>query len=162
MLSIPLREICIGIKSTPRCSARAIDAWWEDATEPDLTASPPTLEGQRSHMNPTAMGTASRVMNGYALMNSKGVYEGQRSVAPDQRVFILTRSGFAGIQRYGTATWSGDTTSTWTAMKKQIAAGLGFCISGMPYWTMDIGGYTMENKFSAKNPTPENPTNGAS
>ena len=95
-------------------------------------------------------------MNAYALMNSMGMYEGQRSVAPDQRVFILTRSGFAGIQRYGTATWSGDTTSTWTAMKKQIAAGLGFSISGTPYWTMDIGGYTMENKFSARNPTPAN------
>ena len=136
--------------------SKGIDAWWEDATEPDLTASPPTLEGQRSHMNPTAMGTASRVMNGYALMNSMGMYEGQRSVAPDQRVFILTRSGFAGIQRYATATWSGDTTSTWTAMKKQIAAGLGFSVSGDPYWTMDIGGYTMENRFSSRNPTPEN------
>ncbi len=102
------------------------------------------------------MGTASDVMNGYALMNSMGMYEGQRTAAPDQRVFILTRSGFAGIQRYGTATWSGDTTSTWTAMKKQIAAGLGFSISGTPYWTMDIGGYTMENKFSARNPTPAN------
>jgi len=136
--------------------SKGIDAWWEDATEPDLTASPPTLEGQRIHMNPTAMGTASRVLNGYALMNSMGMYEGQRSVAPNQRVFILTRSGFAGIQRYATATWSGDTTSTWTAMRKQIAAGLGFCISGLPYWTMDIGGYTMENKFSAKNQTPEN------
>jgi alpha-D-xyloside xylohydrolase len=136
--------------------SKGIDAWWEDATEPDLTASPPTLEGQRSHMNPTAMGTASRVMNGYALMNSMGMYEGQRSVAPDQRVFILTRSGFAGIQRYATATWSGDTTSTWTAMKKQIAAGLGFSVSGDPYWTMDIGGYTMENRFSSRNPTSEN------
>ena len=136
--------------------SKGIDAWWEDATEPDLTPSPPTLEGQRVHMNPTAMGTASRVMNGYALMNSKGMYEGQRSVAPNQRVFILTRSGFAGIQRYGTATWSGDTTGTWTAMKKQIAAGLGFCISGTPYWTMDIGGYTMESRFSTGNPTPEN------
>jgi alpha-D-xyloside xylohydrolase len=136
--------------------SKGIDAWWMDASEPDLTPSPPTLEGQRTHMNPTAMGTASRVMNGYALMNSKGIYEGQRSVAPNQRVFILTRSGFAGIQRYGTATWSGDTTSTWTALKKQIAAGLGFCISGMPYWTMDIGGYTMESKFSTENPTPEN------
>jgi alpha-D-xyloside xylohydrolase len=70
-------------------------------------------------------------------------------------VFILTRSGFAGIQRYGTATWSGDTTSTWTGMTKQIAAGLGYCVSGTPYWTMDIGGYTMENKFS-QNPTPAN------
>ncbi len=136
--------------------SKGIDAWWEDATEPDLTASPPTLEGQRLNMMPNAMGTASDVMNGYALMNSMGMYEGQRSVAPDQRVFILTRSGFAGIQRYGTATWSGDTTSTWSAMKKQIAAGLGFSISGTPYWTMDIGGYTMENKFSARNPTPAN------
>ena len=135
---------------------KGIDAWWMDASEPDLTASPPTLEGQRTHMNPTAMGTASRVMNGYALMNSKGIYEGQRSVAPNQRVFILTRSGFAGIQRYGTATWSGDTTATWTGLAKQIPAGLGFCISGVPYWTMDIGGYTMEQKFSTENPTPAN------
>jgi len=136
--------------------SKGIDAWWEDATEPDLTSSPPTLEGQRTHMTPTAMGTASRVMNGYALMNSMGMYEGQRSVAPDQRVFVLTRSGFAGIQRYATATWSGDITSTWTAMTKQIPAGLGFSVSGTPYWTMDIGGYTMENKFSARNPTPAN------
>lgn len=140
----------------PALFSKGIDAWWMDATEPDLTASPPTLEGQRTHMNPTAMGTASRVMNGYALMNSKGIYEGQRSVAPNQRVFILTRSGFAGIQRYGTATWSGDTTATWTGLAKQIPAGLGFCISGVPYWTMDIGGYTMEQKFSTENPTPAN------
>ena len=94
-------------------------------------------------------------MNAYALMNSMGMYEGQRNVAPDQRVFILTRSGFGGIQRYATATWSGDTTSTWSGMAKQIAAGLGFSISGTPYWTMDIGGYTMENRFSARNATPE-------
>ena len=136
--------------------SKGIDAWWEDATEPDLTPSPPTLEGQMTHMNPTAMGAGSRVLNGYALMNSMGVYEGQRSVAPNQRVFILTRSGFAGIQRYATATWSGDTTSAWGAMEKQIAAGLGYSVSGTPYWTMDIGGYTMQNRFSAKNQTPEN------
>ncbi|MGA2501006.1 MAG: TIM-barrel domain-containing protein, partial [Tepidisphaeraceae bacterium] len=135
--------------------SKGIDAWWMDATEPDLTPSPPTLEGQRSHMMPTAAGTASREINGYALMNSRGVYEGQRSAAPDQRVFILTRSGFAGIQRYATATWSGDTTATWTGLAKQIPAGLGFCISGLPYWTMDIGGYTMDTRFSTDNPTPE-------
>ena len=135
---------------------RGIDAWWMDATEPDLTPSPPTLEGQRTHMMPTAGGTASRVLNGYALLNSKGIYEGQRSTAPNQRIFILTRSGFAGIQRYATATWSGDTTATWTGLAKQIPAGLGFCLSGLPYWTMDIGGYTMEQKFSATNPAPEN------
>jgi len=116
--------------------------------------SPPTLETQKHFMGDTALGPASRVLNGYALENSRAVYEGQRSVAPDQRVFILTRSGFAGLQRYATATWSGDTTSTWTGLRKQIPAGLGFSISGVPYWTMDIGGYTMQAKFSAANPTP--------
>jgi len=128
--------------------AKGIDAWWMDATEPDLLPSPPMLDGQRSHLNPTAMGTGSRMLNGYALENSLGVYSGQRDAAPNQRVFILTRSGFAGIQRYSTAIWSGDITSTWTAMRKQIAAGLGASISGLPYWTMDTGGYTMQRKFS--------------
>lgn len=130
-----------------RLFSKGVDAWWMDATEPDLTASPPTLEGQKKYMNPTAMGTASRMLNGYALMNSNGIYTGQREAAPNQRVFILTRSGFAGQQRYSTATWSGDITSTWTAMAKQISAGLGMSISGVPYWTMDEGGYTMQRKF---------------
>ncbi len=128
--------------------SKGIDAWWMDATEPDLMPSPPTLDGQRTHMNPTFMGTGSRMLNGYALENSLGVYAGQREAAPNQRVFILTRSGFAGEQRYSTVTWSGDITSTWTALAKQIPAGLGASISGLPYWTMDTGGYTMQNKFS--------------
>lgn len=128
--------------------SKGIDAWWMDATEPDLLPSPPTLDGQQTHMNPTFLGTGSRMLNGYALENSRGVYTGQREAAPNQRVFILTRSGFAGIQRNSTAIWSGDTTSTWTAMAKQIPAGLGASISGLPYWTMDTGGYTMQNKFA--------------
>ena len=128
--------------------AKGIDAWWLDASEPDLLPSPPTLEGQRAQMNPTFLGTGSRMLNGYALENSKGVYTGQRESAPNQRVFILTRSGFAGIQRYSTAIWSGDTTSTWTAMAKQIPAGLGASISGLPWWTMDTGGYTMQARFA--------------
>jgi alpha-D-xyloside xylohydrolase len=99
-------------------------------------------------MNPTFLGTGSRMLNGYALENSLGVYAGQRQAAPNQRVFILTRSGFAGEQRYSTVTWSGDITSTWTALAKQIPAGLGASISGLPYWTMDTGGYTMQNKFA--------------
>jgi alpha-D-xyloside xylohydrolase len=128
--------------------SKGIDAWWMDATEPDLLPSPPTLEGQQTHMNPTYLGTGSRMLNGYALVNSLGVYSGQREAAPNQRIFILTRSGFAGEQRYSAVTWSGDTTSTWTAMAKQIPAGLGASISGLPYWTMDTGGYTMQNRFS--------------
>ena len=128
--------------------SKGVDAWWMDATEPDLLPSPPTLDGQRTHMNPTFLGTGSRMLNGYALENSLGVYIGQRLAAPNQRVFILTRSGFAGEQRYSTVTWSGDITSTWTALAKQIPAGLGASISGLPFWTMDTGGYTMQNKFA--------------
>jgi alpha-D-xyloside xylohydrolase len=135
--------------------SKGVDAWWMDATEPDLTPSPPTLEGQQTHMNPTYLGSGSRMLNGYGLVNSQGVYTGQREAAPNQRVFILTRSGFAGEQRYSTVTWSGDITSTWTAMAKQIPAGLGASISGLPYWTMDTGGYTMQRKFSEEPMTPE-------
>jgi alpha-D-xyloside xylohydrolase len=129
--------------------SKGVDAWWMDATEPDIVQpSPPTLESLRAAIDRTAIGTASRVMNAYALVNSEAVYDGQRSVKPDQRVFILTRSGFAGIQRYGTVTWSGDITSTWATLKKQITAGLNFSIAGDPYWTNDTGGYTMERRFA--------------
>ncbi|MGO9127517.1 MAG: TIM-barrel domain-containing protein [Terriglobales bacterium] len=134
--------------------SKNVDAWWMDATEPDLTPTP-TLEGQRTHVHPTALGTGARVLNAYPLLNSEGVYDGQRQAAPNQRVFILTRSAFAGQQRYAAATWSGDTSSTWTAMRSQIPAGLGFCLSGIPYWTMDIGGFSVPARFSAESPKPE-------
>jgi alpha-D-xyloside xylohydrolase len=133
---------------------RGVDAWWMDATEPDLLPTP-DLDAQRAHMHPTAMGTGSRVLNAYPLLNSQGVYEGQRAAAPDQRVFILTRSAFAGQQRYAAATWSGDITSTWTALRQQIPAGLNFSLSGIPYWTVDIGGFSVPGRFSRKDPRPE-------
>ena len=136
--------------------SKGVDAWWMDATEPDIMPAPFTLIGQLSHMNPTYLGSGSRMLNGYALMNSEGVYTGQREAAPDQRVFILTRSGFAGEQHYSAVPWSGDTTSTWTAMAKQIAAGLGASISGLPYWTQDTGGYTLQRRFAQEPMTPEN------
>ncbi len=95
-------------------------------------------------------------------MNSQAIYEGQRMAAPNQRVFILTRSGFAGQQRYGATTWSGDITSTWTAMAKQIPAGLGFSISGMPYWTVDGGGFArsapVRGHFAQRQPIRPNGT----
>ena len=130
---------------------KQVDAWWLDAPEPDLLPTP-TLDGQRTHMHPTALGSGSRMLNAYSLVNSKSVYQGQRSAAPDQRVFILTRSAFAGQQRYGAAVWSGDITSTWTALRQQIPAGLGLSLSGLPYWTMDIGGFSVPARFAAKKP----------
>jgi alpha-D-xyloside xylohydrolase len=126
-----------------------------DATEPDLEQPMPTLAGQRELANPTGLGTGARVLNGYALANSKAIYEGQRAAAPDQRVFILTRSGFAGQQRYGAAVWSGDITATWTALKKQIPAGLSLALSGLPYWTTDIGGFAVPPRWAGETMTPE-------
>jgi alpha-D-xyloside xylohydrolase len=140
-----------------RLFKKGVDAWWMDATEPDLVQpSPATFDKQVAAMPKTAAwggSTGASVMNAYPLLNSQAVYEGQRKSAPDQRVFVLTRSGYAGMQRFGTASWSGDITSTWTAMKKQIAAGLGYSISGLPYWTMDSGGFSVPSKFSnTRNP----------
>jgi alpha-D-xyloside xylohydrolase len=101
-------------------------------------------------MNPTALGSGARVLNAYPLENSRAIYEGQRASAlgHGQRVFILTRSGFAGQQRYAAASWSGDITSTWTALRKQIPAGIGFALSGMPYWTLDSGGFAVPDRFA--------------
>ncbi len=130
--------------------SKKVDAWWMDASEPDLLPSP-TLEGTKTHMNPTAKGSGSRVLNAYPLVNAQAIYEGQRQDAPDKRVFILTRSGYSGLQRLGTAVWSGDISSTWTAMRKQIAAGLSVSLSGLPYWTMDSGGFSVPGRFSSRN-----------
>jgi alpha-D-xyloside xylohydrolase len=137
--------------------SRGVDAWWLDATEPDIVEGPfasvaTQVSTFETHMNPTAAGSGSRVLNAYALVNAQGVYEGQRAAAPNQRVFILTRNGFAGTQRYAAATWSGDITTTWTAMRKQIPAGLSFSLSGVPYWTLDSGGFAVPPRFAATSP----------
>lgn len=132
---------------------KGFDAWWLDSSEPD-TMGIPDLPKQKKRLSPTHFGCGARVLNGWALHQSMAVWEGQRASAPDQRVFILTRSGGAGQQRYAAATWSGDVTSTWTALRKQIAAGAGFSVSGIPYWTMDIGGFAVPQRFSKENPSP--------
>jgi alpha-D-xyloside xylohydrolase len=131
---------------------KGIDAWWMDASEPDLLPGEPpsSVPDQEAHMDKTALGTGARMLNGWALENAESIFDGQRKAAPNQRVFTLTRSGYAGQQRYAAATWSGDVTSTWTAFAKQIAAGLGISIAGVPYWTTDTAGYTMQARFQAK------------
>ena len=85
----------------------------------------------------------ARYANAYSLMTTMGVYEGQRAATSKQRVFILSRSAFAGIQRYGVTAWSGDLLADWLSYKRQIPAGLNFELSGVPYWTTDIGGFIL-------------------
>lgn len=131
---------------------KGVDAWWMDASEPDILSNVDPNK-RKQQMYPLATGITSEYLNAYPLMNAKGIYEGQRSVDPNKRVFILTRSAFAGMQRYAAATWSGDISSRWHDMKLQISAGVNFSMSGMPYWTMDIGGFAVERRF--ENPDAE-------
>jgi len=109
-----------------------VDSWWMDAVEPENDA----LKGTKTHIG---IGDFFRLT--YPFMVSKTVYEGQRLTTSDKRVCILTRSAFSGQQRYGVINWSGDIGGTWDVFRNQIVAGLNFTISGLPYWTTDIGGF---------------------
>ena len=119
------------------------DAFWMDGTEPEFRCTDDryitALSIKKAGRN--YLGTNSRYLNTYSLETTKGVYEHQRETTDKKRVFILTRSAFAGQQRYAAVTWSGDTFATWDALKTQIAAGINFSLSGLPYWTNDIGGF---------------------
>lgn len=130
--------------------SKGFDAWWMDSVEPDLGSGASEAECLL-RMHPNAMGTAARYENAYSLMINKGVYENQRKTSPNQRVFILTRSVYAGQQRYAAAVWSGDIATRWYDFKAQIPAGLNMALSGIPYWTTDIGGFAVEPRFERPN-----------
>jgi len=133
---------------------RGFDAWWMDAPEPDILSNSP-IEYRKALMNPTALGSSTRYFNTYGLMNAKGIYEGQRGTNHNNRVFLLTRSGFAGSQKYAAAIWSGDIGTRWEDMKAQISAGLNFAMTGNPYWTMDDGGFCVESRYVQAKPGSE-------
>ncbi|HXI69681.1 MAG TPA: TIM-barrel domain-containing protein [Verrucomicrobiae bacterium] len=117
-----------------------IDGWWLDASEPELNVN----WGEYANYA-TAAGSGATVYNAYPLMHTTTLYQGQRGATSSKRVFILTRSAYAGQQRNAAVTWSGDIDSTWASFALQIPAGLNFCVSGIPYWNTDIGGYQDNN-----------------
>ena len=123
-----------------------IDAWWMDASEPDILSNA-GIAYRKKLMDPTALGPSAKYLNAYALVNARGIYEGSRATWPEKRVFLLTRSGFAGLQRYAAATWSGDIAARWEDLRAQIPAGINYSLAGNPYWTMDIGGFCVENRY---------------
>ena len=110
-----------------------IDAWWQDATEPEND----DLVGRRVNRG---QWTGEQVRNVYPLMVNKAVYEGLREAGVSQPM-ILTRCGFPGIQRYGAALWSGDVGNDWETFRRQLTAGLGVQAAGVPWWTYDAGGF---------------------
>jgi alpha-D-xyloside xylohydrolase len=114
-----------------------LDAWWMDTTEPET-------EGQEENIqlgHKVAAGSGDRYVNLYPMLTTGAVYDGQRSASDKKRVYILSRSAFAGSQRSGVTAWSGDINSDWFSYRRQIPAGLNFALSGIPYWTTDIGGF---------------------
>jgi alpha-D-xyloside xylohydrolase len=117
------------------------DAWWLDTTEPET-------EGRETNIlvtNKLAIGNGARYANEFPLMTTAAVYNGQRGASDQKRVFILSRSGYAGSQRNAAAVWSGDINPNWETFRRQIPAGLNLSVSGVPYWTTDIGGFTDSN-----------------
>ena len=127
-----------------------VDSWWMDSTEPDhLSQKPEDLDTK------TYLGSFRKVRNAYPLMTVGGVYDHQRETTNDKRVFILTRSAFAGQQRYAANTWSGDVNSSWESLRNQIPAGLNFSLTGNPNFNSDIGGFfagVYKRNGGAKNP----------
>jgi alpha-D-xyloside xylohydrolase len=125
--------------------SKGVDAWWMDSTEPDMVnaLTKESEEFEMKRVSDNHLGTFARYLNPYSLPDTVAIYENQRKTTDQKRVFILTRSTFAGQQRAAATTWSGDIGSSWEVYKKQIAAGVNHSMSGLPYWTFDIGGYTI-------------------
>lgn len=134
-----------------RLGVLGIDAWWMDATEPDMHSNL-SLEERAFRMGPTALGPGAPLFNSFPLVHSEGVYKGLIEFKPDVRPFILTRAGFPGIQRTGSALWSGDVVSRWDDLRDQIAAGVNLSMSGIPNWTHDIGGFSNEERYTKQDP----------
>jgi len=127
-----------------------MDGWWLDATEPEQAHSDPGILDTKTHL-----GTYRNVRNVFPLLTVRGIHDHQRALTSDKRVFILTRSAFAGQQRYGANSWSGDIVSNWGVLRKQIPGGMNFSLSGIPYWNTDIGGFYSNNYYpgGVDNPT---------
>lgn len=121
--------------------ALGMDGWWLDATEPEFSDKDEKLN-QKTHD-----GQYRELYNAFPIVSVGGVHDKQRAVTADKRVFILTRSAFAGQQRYGANSWSGDIQSDWGVLRDQIPAGLNFSLCGIPYWNTDIGGFVSCNNF---------------
>lgn len=123
-----------------------VDAFWMDASEPDIHSNLSPIKKEEL-MYPNALGSAIKYFNAYPLVNAKAVFEGEKSATPNRRLFTLTRSAYAGSQRYAAAVWSGDIGARWHDLRNQISAGVNFSMSGIPYWTMDAGGFAVEHRY---------------
>jgi len=133
-----------------------VDALWMDGTEVEVGGAahdPREVEADIKGLGSNAMGDFTRYLNVYSLVTTRGVYEGQRAAGPGaKRALTLTRSAWAGQQRYAALPWSGDTTASWPVMRQQIAGGLNVGMAGLPYWSQDTGGFFVNYAGGERNP----------
>jgi alpha-D-xyloside xylohydrolase len=131
-----------------------VDALWMDGTEVEVAGAchnPNEVERDIKGLGRNALGDFTRYLNPYSLVTTQGTYEGQRA-SSNKRVFTLTRSAWAGQQRYAALPWSGDTNASWKTLRAQIAGGINIAMSGLPYWTQDTGGFFLHYPGGEKNP----------
>ena len=128
-----------------------IDAWWMDSDEPDMHSNLDIPE-RTLRMGPTAKGPGAEFFNAYPLLHTQSVFDGEHARDPNKRSYIFSRSGFGGIQRQGVALWSGDVVARWDDFKDQISAGVNLSMSGIPNWTTDIGGFSVEDRYINRDP----------
>jgi alpha-D-xyloside xylohydrolase len=133
--------------------ANGIDGWWCDCTEPfeadwKGAVKPERHERLLINTQQSKQYIDPGYINAYSLVHSKGIYEGQRGATRCKRVINLTRSSYAGQHRYATVTWSGDISATWETLRRSIPEGVNFCVTGEPYWTLDIGGFFIKREPS--------------
>ncbi len=112
------------------------DAWWMDSTDPDFFN-----PKESDYAHPVYGGTWRSQRNAFPLETVRGIYQSQRKDDRGKRIFIMTRSSFAGQQHYGSNMWSGDVNSSWDMLRKQVPAGLSFSLTGNPNFNTDIGGF---------------------
>ena len=129
------------------------DAWWMDSTDPDFFN-----PRESDYEHPVYGGTWRSQRNAFPLETVRGIYQSQRKDARGKRIFIMTRSSFAGQQHYGSNMWSGDVNSSWDMLRKQVPAGLSFSLTGNPNFNTDIGGFFC-NSYNTMGPgsAPKNP-----
>jgi alpha-D-xyloside xylohydrolase len=147
----PAARACYWKQANEGLVSHGVDAWWCDCTEPfeadwHGAIKPAPEERMRINTEEAKHYLDPEVINAYSLLHSKGIYDGQRAVTRSKRVVNLTRSAYAGQQRYATITWSGDIAANWETLHQQIPAGLNFCTTGLPYWTLDIGAFFVKKK----------------
>jgi alpha-D-xyloside xylohydrolase len=131
-----------------------VDALWMDGTEVEVGGAchdPREVEADIKSLGHNALGDFTRYLNPYSLVTTQGTYEGQRA-SGNKRVFTLTRSTWAGQQRYAAVPWSGDTTASWKTFRSQISGGINIAMAGLPYWTQDTGGFFVNYPGGEKNP----------